>query len=71
LEIKFKLYNKTFTERRQDKMLGEGEVAFLLILGLLILIFFGKNKLPEFGNSVGKFFREVKKGMKEEDIKRK
>jgi TatA/E family protein of Tat protein translocase len=54
-------------------MLGTGEITALVILGLIILIFFGKNKLPEFGHSVGKFFREIKRGLSEDgkDAKRK
>ena len=37
----------------------------ILLIGLVILIFFGANKIPEFMRGVGKGLREFKDGVKD------
>lgn len=44
--------------------LGPGE---LLILGLLVLIFFGAKRLPELGRSLGSGLKEFRKGLSGEE----
>lgn len=39
--------------------LGTGELILIL---LVLLLFFGKDKLPELARSIGKSFRELKSG---------
>lgn len=46
-------------------LFGLGPQELLLIL-VLLLLFFGKDKLPELARSVGHSFRELKKGFSEE-----
>lgn len=51
----------------------------ILLIGLVVLIFFGANKIPEFMKGLGKGVREFKDGVKqingsldtEEDVKAK
>ena len=49
-----------------------GRLGFpeILIIAVVMLVLFGSKKLPEFGNSLGKFLREFKKAAREteEDI---
>ncbi|CAG7648894.1 Sec-independent protein translocase protein TatA [Paenibacillus solanacearum] len=44
-----------------------GNIGFgeLLLIGLLALILFGPNKLPELGRSLGKTIREFKQGARD------
>jgi sec-independent protein translocase protein TatA len=37
----------------------------ILLIGLVVLIFFGANKIPEFMRGVGKGIREFKDGVKD------
>jgi len=37
----------------------------ILLIGLVVLIFFGANKIPEFMRGVGKGLREFKNGVKD------
>lgn len=37
----------------------------ILLIGLVILIFFGANKIPEFMRGIGKGVREFKDGVKD------
>ncbi len=37
----------------------------ILLIGLVILIFFGANKIPEFMKGIGKGIREFKDGIKD------
>ena len=37
----------------------------ILLIGLVVLIFFGANKIPEFMRGIGKGVREFKDGVKE------
>ena len=39
----------------------------LLVIFFLLLIFFGKDRLPEFAKSIGRSFRELKSGFSTED----
>lgn len=47
--------------------MGEFSISHLLILAVILLIFFGPNKLPQFGQSVGKAIRGFKQGLNEID----
>ena len=40
--------------------IGIGEVIFI---ALVVILFFGTNRLPEIGNSIGKAIREFKKAL--------
>jgi len=55
-------------------LFGLGPAELLLIV-FLLLLFFGKDKLPDLARSVGRSFRELKSGftdeMKKEDPKKK
>lgn len=44
--------------------LGMGE---LLVVGLLVLLFFGGNRLPKLGASLGQSINNFKKGLKGEE----
>lgn len=37
----------------------------ILLIGLVVLVFFGANKIPEFMRGIGKGVREFKDGVKE------
>lgn len=43
----------------------------LIIVILILLLLFGAKKLPELGRSIGSFGREVKKGLHDDDNKKK
>ena len=43
-------------------MFGTGELVVLGFLGILVLIFFGKGKLAEFGKDLGGFIKNIKEG---------
>jgi TatA/E family protein of Tat protein translocase len=45
-------------------MFGLGTPEILLIL-VVMLMFFGKDKLPELARSIGKSFRELKSGFED------
>jgi sec-independent protein translocase protein TatA len=45
--------------------LGPSEI---LIIGLLAVLFFGKDKLPELAKSIGVSFKELKKGLVAEEV---
>ncbi|MFA5272380.1 MAG: twin-arginine translocase TatA/TatE family subunit [Candidatus Omnitrophota bacterium] len=47
------------------RIFGMGIQELLLIL-LVCLLFFGANKLPEIGRSIGKAIQEFKKAIKED-----
>ena len=46
-----------------------GEIGFqeLIIIGLLVLVFFGPKKLPELGTGLGKAIRDFKRAVKGTD----
>ena len=48
--------------------IGMPEVIVILII---ILILFGPKKLPQLARSIGKSVREYRKGMTEEEVKKK
>ena len=54
------------------ELFGLGPMEILLIV-FLLLLFFGKDKLPELARSIGHSFRELKKGfsLEAEDKKEK
>lgn len=43
--------------------LGTGEIVLILVV---LLLFFGKDKLPELAKSIGASFKELKKGFTSE-----
>ena len=45
--------------------LGSIGMQEILVIGLIILIFFGAKKIPEFMKGIGKGVREFKDGIKE------
>lgn len=47
--------------------MGEMSLVHWIIVGVLLLIFFGPNKLPQFGQSLGKAIRGFKQGLNEID----
>jgi sec-independent protein translocase protein TatA len=46
-------------------MLGNLGFGELLLIGLIALLIFGPNKLPELGRSLGKTIREFRQGARE------
>jgi sec-independent protein translocase protein TatA len=42
---------------------GEFSITHWLILGAVFLLFFGAKRIPEVGASLGKGFREFKRGL--------
>lgn len=44
--------------------MGEFSIWHLLIVLVIVLIFFGPNRLPNLGNSLGKAIRGFKEGIK-------
>lgn len=49
-------------------LFGLGPAELLLIV-FLLLLFFGKDKLPDLARSIGRSFRELKTGFTEESQK--
>jgi sec-independent protein translocase protein TatA len=47
-------------------MLGRFGTAELLIVALILILFFGGRKIPEFIRGLGEALREFRKGAKEE-----
>ena len=45
--------------------MGSIGIEKILLLGVVLLIFFGPNKLPELGKALGKGIQEFKKASKE------
>ena len=43
-------------------------LAHIIIIGLIVLILFGSNKLPVFGQSLGKAIKGFKDGLNEVDV---
>ncbi len=48
--------------------MGEFSLVHLIIVGLIILILFGSDKLPIFGQSLGKAIKGFKQGLNEIDV---
>lgn len=48
--------------------MGEFSLVHIIVVGLIVLILFGSNKLPVFGESLGKAIRGFKQGLNEIDI---
>ena len=38
----------------------------IVVIALVIMVLFGGSKLGEFGKGIGTFFKEIKKGVKED-----
>jgi sec-independent protein translocase protein TatA len=47
--------------------MGEFSISHMLILAVILLIFFGPSKIPQFGQSLGKAIRGFKQGLNEID----
>jgi sec-independent protein translocase protein TatA len=45
--------------------MGSIGIEKILLLGIVLMIFFGPNKLPELGKALGKGIQEFKKASKE------
>ena len=45
--------------------MGEFSTSHLIILGLIVLILFGSNKLPVFGQSLGRALKGFKEGLRD------
>jgi TatA/E family protein of Tat protein translocase len=52
-------------------MMGEFSLVHLIVVGLIILILFGSDKLPVFGQSLGKAIKGFKQGLNEIDVESK
>ena len=48
--------------------MGEFSLTHILVVAILFLIFFGPNKLPGLGQSLGKAIRGFKEGLNEIEI---
>lgn len=48
--------------------MGEFSITHILLLAVLFLIFFGPNRLPAVGQSLGKAIRGFKQGLNEIDV---
>lgn len=48
--------------------MGEFSITHLLLLGMILLIFFGPSRLPQLGQSLGKAIRGFKSGLSEIDV---
>jgi sec-independent protein translocase protein TatA len=53
-----------FGRKPQGDFMGEFSIWHLLIVLVIVLIFFGPNRLPNLGNSLGKAIRGFKDGIK-------
>ena len=51
--------------------MGEFSMSHIIIVGVLVLILFGSQKLPEFGKSLGKSIKSFKDGLNEIDSEAK
>lgn len=47
--------------------MGEFSISHMLILAIILLVFFGPSKIPQFGQSLGKAIRGFKQGLNEID----
>lgn len=47
--------------------MGEFSITHLLLLGIIVLIFFGPSRLPALGQSLGKAIKGFKQGLNEID----
>lgn len=47
--------------------MGEFSISHMLILAVILLVFFGPSKIPQFGQSLGKAIRGFKQGLNEID----
>ena len=47
--------------------MGEFSISHMLILAVVLLVFFGPSKIPQFGQSLGKAIRGFKQGLNEID----
>lgn len=47
--------------------MGEFSISHMLIVAVVLLVFFGPNKIPQFGQSLGKAIRGFKQGLNEID----
>ena len=47
--------------------MGEFSISHMLIIAVVLLVFFGPNKIPQFGQSLGKAIRGFKQGLNEID----
>ncbi len=50
--------------------MGSLSLTHILLLGLVVIIFFGPSRLPQLGQSLGKAIRGFKKGLGGEDDSR-
>ena len=48
-------------------MAGRFGIVEIIVIALVLLIFFGGKKLPEFIRGIGEAIGEFRKGMKDED----
>jgi sec-independent protein translocase protein TatA len=48
--------------------MGEFSITHLLILGAVVLLFFGPSRLPKAGRAIGEAIRGFKKGIKGDEI---
>jgi sec-independent protein translocase protein TatA len=51
--------------------MGEFSLSHIIVVGLIVLILFGSNKLPVFGQSLGKAIKGFKQGLNEIDMESK
>lgn len=47
--------------------MGEFSISHMLIVAIVLLVFFGPSKIPQFGQSLGKAIRGFKQGLNEID----
>ncbi len=47
--------------------MGEFSISHMIILAVILLVFFGPSKLPQFGQSLGKAIKGFKQGLNEID----
>lgn len=51
--------------------MGEFSLVHIIVVGILVLILFGSDKLPVFGQSLGKAIKGFKQGLNEADTSSK